>query len=62
MDMLITTEANARRKAYPLTSHRVTSRWGTGRLVYATSDGYVGLELDGETRVDEYPAQHVRAL
>jgi hypothetical protein len=39
---------------------RVTSMWGAGVMVYAKSDGWVGIRLDGETRVDEYPVEHVR--
>lgn len=45
--------------AYPMDEIRVTSMWGDGRLIYATEDGWIGIMLDGETRIDEYPAEHV---
>jgi hypothetical protein len=49
-------------RAYPTAEIRVQGIWGQGRLVYATRDGWCGVQLDGETRVDEYPAQHLQVL
>lgn len=49
-------------RAYPVAEVAVTSVWGAGRLVYATDDGFVGLQLDGETRIDEYPAECVKPV
>lgn len=46
-------------KAYPLDAIRVDGMWGMGRLIYVTPDGYAGIQLDGEKRVDEYPAEHL---
>jgi hypothetical protein len=46
-------------KAYPTETIRVDGMWGNGRLVYVTEDGWCGICLDGETRVDEYPAEHL---
>lgn len=46
-------------KAYPLDTIRVDGMWGMGRLIYVTPDGYAGIMLDGETRIDEYPAEHL---
>ena len=37
----------------------VTSMWGAGRLVSLTEDGWAEVQLEGETRRDEYPAEHV---
>ncbi len=42
------------RRAYPLVQPRITTHCGSGTLVYATDDGYLGVRLDGETRIDEY--------
>lgn len=49
-----------RERWYPQAQVRITSMWGDGVLVYLTSDGFVGVRLDGETRVDEYPGEHVK--
>lgn len=46
-------------KAYPTDEIRVDGMWGNGRLVYVTEDGWCGIMLDGETRIDEYPAEHL---
>lgn len=45
--------------AYPMADVRTSGMWGTGRLIYVTPDGYCGVMLDGETRIDEYPAEHL---
>jgi hypothetical protein len=45
--------------AYPMADVRTAGMWGTGRLIYVTPDGYCGVMLDGETRIDEYPAEHL---
>lgn len=45
--------------AYPQDEIRVTGMWGNGRLIYVTEDGWCGVQLDGETRIDEYPAEHL---
>lgn len=46
-------------KAYPTTEIRVDGMWGMGRLIYITEDGWCGIQLDGETRIDEYPGEHL---
>ena len=33
--------------------------WGGGQLISVTTDGFAEVQLDGETRSDEYPATHV---
>ena len=38
---------------------RVTTMQGAGTALYLTRDGWIGVRLDGETRVDEYPIEHV---
>lgn len=50
---------DGRRRTYPLSQPRVTTLRGAGLLVYGTSDGWCGVRLDGEVRVDEYPAEQV---
>lgn len=46
-------------KAYPSDEIRVDGMWGNGRLIYVTEDGWCGIRLDGEERIDEYPAEHL---
>lgn len=48
-------QVGAHSRTYPLVQPRVRTHLGEGALVYATEDGYLGVRLDGETRVDEYP-------
>ncbi|MDQ1446771.1 MAG: hypothetical protein QOI20_3235 [Acidimicrobiaceae bacterium] len=43
-----------RRLAYLASPARCTTHLGAGRLVYVTEDGWCGVQLDGEKRVDEY--------
>jgi hypothetical protein len=45
--------------AYPCTEVRTSGMWGNGTLIYVTPDGYCGIMLDGETRIDEYPGEHI---
>lgn len=45
--------------AYPQDEIRVDGMWGNGRLIYVTEDGWCGVRLDGEERIDEYPAQYL---
>jgi hypothetical protein len=45
--------------AYPQDEIRVDGMWGMGRLIYVTEDGWCGIRLDGETRIDEYPADQL---
>jgi hypothetical protein len=61
MTLLLKTcpDRESRTLAYPIEPIRVTGMWGSGRIVYATDDGWIGVCLDGETRVDEYPAEHL---
>lgn len=40
----------------------VATLGGTGLLVYLTSDGYLGVRLAGESRVDEWPAEQCRVV
>ena len=51
-----------RRLCYLATAVRVTSMWGSGQLIYATNDGWVGVRLDGECGVYEYPAAHINRV
>jgi hypothetical protein len=60
-NMLIKREGGHLR-AYPLTSLRVKNHIGSGALVYATDDGWLGVQLDGETRIDEYPVAVCRSV
>lgn len=43
----------------PTAAVRVTTNLGTGRLVSVTEDGWCEVQLDGETRRDEYPIEVV---
>lgn len=45
--------------AYPCNEVRSSGMWGNGTLIYVTPDGYCGIVLDGETRIDEYPAEWI---
>lgn len=47
------------RRFYPAESIEVISMWGRGKLISVTADGYAEVRLEGETRRDEYPAEHV---
>lgn len=49
-------------RAYPTAPVRVTSMWGQGFLSYLTDDGYAAVLIDGETRLDEYPADMVKII
>lgn len=40
---------------------RVTTWCGVGTLQYTKPGGWLGVKLDGETRVDEYPVETVEA-
>ena len=51
-----------RLRAYPQAAARVRTSCGLGALVYATDDGWLGVRLDGERRVDEYPARECARL
>lgn len=51
--------SGGRRRAYPLESITVRTNLGPGRLSYLTEDGWLGVQLDGEQRVDEYPIEQV---
>lgn len=64
-DTTLITKCSLRSKrtlAYPALEVRVVSGWGAGRLVYATDDGWFAVQLDGESRIDEYPAQYWRRV
>jgi hypothetical protein len=52
-------ERNGHKRFYPAAATAVTSMWGRGQLVSVTDDGWAEVQLDGETRRDEYPAEHV---
>lgn len=43
----------------PTKAVRVTTHLGAGRLVSVTEDGWCEIQLDGETRRDEYPVEVV---
>ncbi|HKQ66012.1 MAG TPA: hypothetical protein VJZ73_13440 [Methylomirabilota bacterium] len=43
----------------PCTPVRVTTHLGAGVLVSVTDDAWVEVQLDGETRQDEYPIELV---
>lgn len=60
---LVITQVGAHQRAYPASATvRVATHLGEGVLVYATDDGYIGVQLDGETRIDEYLAEWVTRL
>jgi hypothetical protein len=48
--------------AYPMTEVRTDGMWGMGTLIYVTPDGFCGVMMDGETRIDEYPAEHLNIV
>lgn len=50
---------NGHKRFVPAESIRVTSMWGQGQLVSVTADGWAEVRMDGESRLDEYPAEHV---
>jgi len=50
---------NGHNRFYPAEATPVTSMWGRGQLVSVTEDGWAEVQLEGETRRDEYPAEHV---
>ncbi|HEY6020436.1 MAG TPA: hypothetical protein VIY48_11160 [Candidatus Paceibacterota bacterium] len=43
------------RRAYLVTPEPVFCQDKPGMLIYGTPEGWVGVRLTGETRVDEYP-------
>ena len=45
-----------RLRAYPQAAARVRTSCGLGVVVYGTDDGWLGVRIDGERRVDEFPA------
>ena len=51
-----------RLRAYPQAAARVRTSCGLGVVVYGTDDGWLGVRLDGERRVDEYPARECARL
>ena len=58
---LVIAQVGAHQRAYPTGNDpiRVRTHLGDGALVYTTDDGYIGVRLDGEARVDEYLAEWV---
>lgn len=42
-----------------VTGDRVVGMWGVGTVAYVSSGGWIGVRLDGETRIDEYPGAHL---
>lgn len=42
-----------------LSTVRVSTPDGAGTLIYLRQDGYLGVRLDGETRVDEWAVGQV---
>jgi len=63
MEQLLIKVEGGRRRAYPVGAPaRVRTHLGDGKLVYGTDDGWLAIQLDGETRVDEYPAERVIRL
>jgi hypothetical protein len=62
LDALITTK-NSRQVAYAIGAIiRIRTNCGTGNLVYVTDDLYLGVKLDGETRIDEYHSAACQAV
>lgn len=56
-------QINGRPCAVPLTTLRITTHIGAGDVRYLTSDGWVGVHVDGEQdcRVDEVHFDHLSA-
>jgi hypothetical protein len=62
LDALLVNRDN-RRLAYTLgATIRIRTNCGTGNLVYVTEDFYLGVRLDGETRIDEYRSSACSAV
>lgn len=57
--LLLTTRGSHRLAVLPQ-PRRCRTHLGVGLLRYVTDDGFVGVQLDGETRVDEYQAFQVQ--
>ena len=56
LDTTLLVTRGARQLAYLIgATISIATIHGAGRAVYLTSDGYVGVQLDGEGRIDEYP-------
>lgn len=56
MGNALVTSSGGRTRTYPLATIPVTTNLGAGRLIYVTDDERLGVQLDGESRVDEYRA------
>lgn len=50
------------RRLYFLTPVSVSTHMGDGVAVYVNQDGYVGVRLNGETRIEEVGKEHVSAV
>ncbi|HKP08306.1 MAG TPA: hypothetical protein VJU58_13720 [Microbacterium sp.] len=59
MGNALLTVSGGHRRAYPLDLVRVVTHLGAGRLVYVSDDRWIGVQLDGESRVDEYQPSSV---
>ena len=59
LDTLLIKSNGRRATAILTTAVRVRSHLGTGVFRYVTSDGYIGVQLDGEDRVEEIPVEQV---
>ncbi len=63
LDATLLARRGSRRLAYAIGSTiRIRTNCGTGNLVYVTDDLYLGVRLDGETRVDEYAPEICKAV
>lgn len=63
LDATLLARRGSRRLAYAIGSTiRIRTNSGTGNLVYVTDDLYLGVRLDGETRVDEYRTAACQAV
>jgi len=63
LDATLLARRGSRRLAYAIGSTiRIRTNSGTGNLVYVTDDLYLGVRLDGETRVDEYAPEICKSV
>lgn len=62
MENVLITRDRGHLRVYPLAPVRVRTHLGDGRLISLTADQWAEIQLDGETRTDEYAADRVELL
>jgi hypothetical protein len=58
-DAILDARASHHKRAYLTQALQVATPCGAGQLVYITDDGFAGVQLAGETRIDEYSLAHL---